>query len=460
MQAHVQNGPGLNFGQFKGRHKALAGFVRIGRRADQGHHLVDVVDGDAQAFQNMGPGLGLFQVITGSADDHLAPVVHKAGQGGLEIEQGRSVIQHGQHIDAEAGFQGREFVQGIDHNVWNHPAFEVNDHADALAVRFIAQIRNAVDFAVIDQGRDFFHQAGFVQAVRNFPDDDGLKAFFALFNFHPAAHFHRAAARMVGVVQTFARVDETGSGKIRPLHVFHEVVHAALGIVQQQLERVAEFAQIVRRNVGGHAHGNARRAVEQQVGHLGGHHRGFLQGIVVVGPEIHGILVQVAQKFLGQPGHAHFRVTHGRRRVAVDGTEVALAVHQGIAHGKFLRHAHQGVIDRQIAVRVILTDDVTDDARGFLVRPVVIVGQFVLGEHDSPVHGLQAVAGVRNGAPDDDRKGILQIGLAEFFFYVDLRMLSVLHFRHVGLAGRISTVAAQRATGKITQAPIKNLPHP
>ena len=249
---------------------------------------------------------------------------------------------------------------------------------------------------------------------------------------------------MVGVVQSLARVDKTGGGEVRPLHVLHEVVHAALGVVQQKLQRVTEFAQVVRRNIGGHTHGDTRRTVKQQVGHLGGHHRGFLQGIVVVGPEIHGILVQVAQEFLGQPGHAHFRVTHCRRRVAVDGAEVALAVHQGIAHGKFLRQAHQGVIDRQIAVRVIFTDDVADDARGLLVRAVVIVCQLVLGEHDPPVYGLQAVTGVRNGAPDDDRKGVLQIGLAEFFFYVDLRMLSVLRFRHVRLAGRISTVAAQR----------------
>ena len=95
--------------------------------------MVDMVYGDAQTFQNMGPGFGFFQIVTGTANDHFAPMVHKAAQCAFKSKQHRPVVHHSQHIDAEAGFQGREFIQGIDHNVRNHAALEVNDDADALA---------------------------------------------------------------------------------------------------------------------------------------------------------------------------------------------------------------------------------------------------------------------------------------------------------------------------------------
>jgi len=275
----------------------------------------------------------------------------------------RAVVHHCQHVYAKARFQRRKLVKSVDDDVGDGAALEINDHADALAVRFVAQVGNAVDLAVVDQGGDFFHQRGLVQPKGNFPDNDGLGALFAVFNFQPAAHLHGAAPSVVSVVKSLARVDKAPGGKIRPLHKIHEVVNAALRVVQQQLQGVAKFAKVVGRNIGGHAHGDAGAAVEQQVGNLGGHDRGFLQRVVVVGAVIHRVFVQVAQKFLGKTRHAHFCVTHGRRGVAVDGAEVALPIHQRIAHGKILRHTHQGVIYRRIAMRVIFTDDVTDDTR-------------------------------------------------------------------------------------------------
>ena len=232
---------------------------------------------------------------------------------------------------------------------------------------------------------------------------------------------------MIGVVQALARVDKTPGGEVRPLHIIHEIVNAALRVIQQQLQGVAQFAQIVGRDVGSHTHGNTRAAVEQQVGNLARHDRGFLQGVVVVGAKIHGVLVQVVQELLGKLGHAHFGITHGRGGVAVYGAEVALPVHQGIAHGKLLRHTHQRIVHGRVAVRVIFTDNVTDDARGFFVRTVIVVGKLILGEHDAPMYRLKTVARVRDGAPDDDRKGILQIRFAEFCFYAYLRLLHICH---------------------------------
>ena len=300
LQAHFKNGLGLNLGKLKALHEGGAGFLRIGRRADKGHHLVDVVDGNAQTFKNMGAGLGFFKIIAGAADDHLAAMIDKAGKRCLEIKQLRAIVHHRQHIDAKAGFQRRELVQAVDDDVRDGAALEVDDHADALAVGFVAQVGDAVYLAVIDQGRDFFHQGGLVEPVRNLSDDNGLKTLLAVFDFHAATHLNGAAPGVIGVVQPLARIDKAAGGKVRPFHMFHQVVDAALGIIKQQLQGVAQLPKVMGRNVGSHANGNTRTAVEQQVGNLARHNRRFLQGIIVVGAKIHRVLVKVGQKFLSQ----------------------------------------------------------------------------------------------------------------------------------------------------------------
>ncbi len=229
-----------------------------------------MVNGNTQALQNVGAGLGPGQIVPRAADDHLAAMIYKAGESRAQIEQHGAVVHHSQHIDAKAGFQRRVLVQGIDDNVRYSAALEVNNHADALAVRFVPQVGNAVYLVIIDEGRNLFHQHGLVEAKGNFADDHGLQALFALLHLHAAAHLHGTAPGVVGIVQPLAGIDKAARGKVRSLDHVHEVIHAGLRIVQQHLQGIAQFPEIVRWNIGGHAHGNTRRAVEQQIGHLGG----------------------------------------------------------------------------------------------------------------------------------------------------------------------------------------------
>ena len=147
-----------------------------------------------------------------------------------------------------------------------------------------------------------------------------------------------------------------------------------------------------------------------RLGNLAGRTSRLLQRVVVVGDHVDGLLVQVVQQFVGELAQADLGVTHGRRRVAVHRTEVALAVHQQVAQGEVLGHAHDGVVDGRVAVGVVLTDDVTDHTGRLLVGLVVVVAHVVHGVEAAPVHRLEAVAHVRQGAADDDRHGVVHVG--------------------------------------------------
>ena len=130
--------------------------------------------------------------------------------------------------------------------------------------------------------------------------------------------------------------------------------------------------EVVRRDVGGHAHGDAGRTVDQQVREPRRHDRRFVFLLVVVGLEVDRFLVDVGHQLVGQARHARLGVTHGRGGVAVDRTEVALPVHQQVAQRERLRHAHEGVVHRLVAVRVVFADDVADDAGRLVVGLVAV----------------------------------------------------------------------------------------
>src|SRR3989304_2221219 len=61
------------------------------------------------------------------------------------------------------------------------------------------------------------------------------------------------------------------------------------------------------------------------------------------------------------------RGSGGGGRVVVDRAEVALAVHQRVAHGEVLGQAHHRLIDGAVAVGVVLAQDLADDTGALLV---------------------------------------------------------------------------------------------
>ena len=175
------------------------------------------------------------------------------------------------------------------------------------------------------------------------------------------AHDHAATACAVAVFDAADAINNARCRKVWRGDDFHQFVNGRLRIGQHVQTSVHHFVQVVGRNIGRHAHGNARGAVDQQVRNAAGQDQRFFFGAIVVGAEIDGFFVDVAQHFVRDFGQTDFRVTHGRCVVTIDRAEVTLAVHQHVTQRKVLRHAHNRVVDRAVAVRVVFTDHVTDD---------------------------------------------------------------------------------------------------
>jgi len=72
-----------------------------------------------------------------------------------------------------------------------------------------------------------------------------------------------------------------------------------------------------------------------------------------------------------------------------------------------------------LAVRVVLADHVADDARGLLVSAVPLVAELAHRVQHAAVHGLQAVAHVRQRPADDHAHRVIEIALLHLVFEVD-----------------------------------------
>ena len=299
------------------------------------------------------PGFG--QVEARPARHDILLVFQEILEDLLQGQDAGLVIHQRQHDDAEGIAQLRVQIQVVQHHVGHHVGAQLDDDAHTAAVRFIAQVRDAVEDAVLDHLGDAFQKARLVDLVGNFRHDDAVLALRHVFNFTAGLDPHDAAARIVGLADARAAQDDAARREIRPLDGAHQFLRRHVGIVDEQLQAVHDLAQVVGRDVRRHADGDACRPVDQQFRHLRRQYGRLLEGLVVVRHEIDRFLVDVLQHGLGHLRHAHFRVTHGRGAVAVDAAEVAVAVDEQVARIEILGQAHRGVVHGRIAVRMVLT---------------------------------------------------------------------------------------------------------
>ena len=108
-----------------------------------------------------------------------------------------------------------------------------------------------------------------VHLVGDGGDDQRLAILADLLGVHLGAHDDGAAALVVGGDDAGAAEDQAAGREVRARHDLGQLVDRDLGVVEVGDAGVDHLAQIVRRNVGRHADGDAARAVDQQVRELG-----------------------------------------------------------------------------------------------------------------------------------------------------------------------------------------------
>ena len=369
---------------------------RCGRVADDRNEVIDIGQRNGQAFEYMPALARLTQIEHRAPCHHFTAVVEEYLDQILQIAKLGLAVDQRHHIDTEGVLQLGLLVQVVEHHFRHFAALEFNDQAHAGLVRLILNVADALDFLFVYQLGHALLQRLFVDLVGQLIHDDGLALpFVDVFKMAFGPHDDFAAPGAITIFDAVDAVNNAGCREVRCWNNVHQIVDGCLGIAQQMQTGVDHFVEVMRRDIGCHAHGNTARPVDQQIGNAGGQNQRFLFRPIVVGAEVHGLLVQIGQQFVGDFGKSDFCVAHRGSVVAIDRAEIALPIDQHMAHRKILRHANNGVIDRLVAMRVVFADHVAHNTRRLLVCAVPVVVELMHGKQHAPVDGLESVPGVR-----------------------------------------------------------------
>ena len=174
-------------------------------------------------------------------------------------------------------------------------------------------MRDAFDLFVARQLGDLFDHRGFVHLIGDFVDDNGKAVLADFFDLgfgarSPTTPLEIGFAR-TRTAQMIPPVGKSGAGTI-----FHQARSITIGLFDQRQRGIDHFAQVMRRDVGGHADRDAARAIDQHVREARGQDRGFAVFAVIVSPEIDGIFVDICQQERRGLVHADFGIAHRGRR--------------------------------------------------------------------------------------------------------------------------------------------------
>ncbi len=256
---------------------------------------------------------------------------------------------------------------------------------------------------------DVLDELALVDLIGELGDDDPGAVLSVLLELCPRLEDNLAPAGQIGLADAAAAHDDAAGRKVGPGQMLHQVRHRRLGVIQHADAGVDDLGEVVGRDVRGHADRDAAGAVDQQVRKARGQDTGLLPAFVEVRVPVDGVLFDIAQHLVRDFGKPRFGVSVGGRGVAVHGTEVAVPVDQHVAHRKVLREADHGVIDRGVAVGVVVTQHVADAGRRLLEGLVRGKPRLVHRVQNAPVHGLETVAHIGQGAADNDAHGVVDV---------------------------------------------------
>src|SRR5438876_2473465 len=240
------------------------------RSPDDADYVIQMIEGHLIAGQNMFTLASLAQLEARASHLHVAAVVDEEPDELQNPHLFRLSAGDRQHDHAEGFLHLRVLVEIVENELRFLAALQLHHDAHAVAVAFIAHVRNAVDLLVLRQFGDALDERGLVDLVWNFRDDDCFAVLAGVFVRGLRALRYTSHYGLVRRFDAFAPGNVTACRKVRPGHQLHHFFQSRFRLLNHQHRGVNNFAQVVRRNVRGHADGDAAGAIDQQIRHARG----------------------------------------------------------------------------------------------------------------------------------------------------------------------------------------------
>ena len=200
----------------------------------------------------------------------------------VDRQRARHAVDQGQHVGAEVGLQLGVLEQVVEHDAGDGVALEHDDEALAGAVGgVVADVGDALHPAGVGELGDLQREVVGVDHVGQLGDHQAGAALGVLVDLDDRALGDRAATGAVGLLDALGADDQRAVGEVGALDPLDQrvlqLLAGGVGVLQRPARALGDLAQVVRRDVGGHADRDAGRAVDQQVREPRGQDRRLLR---------------------------------------------------------------------------------------------------------------------------------------------------------------------------------------
>ncbi len=265
-QLHVEDRGRLDLVDVEHLDEALTRTVGVGGAADERDDVVETVERLEVPAEDVDLRLGLAQQEGRATHDDLELVGDPVADERVDAQRAGHAVDEREHVRTEVVLQLRVLVQVVEHDLRDGVALEHDHQALARAARrLVADVRDPLDAPVLDQLGDLQREGVGVDLVRELGDDEA-DPVLDLLDVDDRAHRDRAAARAVRVLDPAVAEDRRACREVRALDDADQRVEDLFGrgvrVVEVPLDALGDLAEVVRRDVGGHADGDARRAVD------------------------------------------------------------------------------------------------------------------------------------------------------------------------------------------------------
>ena len=131
-QAHIDDCLRLQLIKFEASLQVTLGICRGLTISNNVYHLVDIVDGDDQAFEDMGPLLSLTQIVLGATDGHIMTMLHEILDALLQVQQTGTTLHKCDIIDRERTLQGCHLEEFVEQHIGIGITLHIHDDTHTL----------------------------------------------------------------------------------------------------------------------------------------------------------------------------------------------------------------------------------------------------------------------------------------------------------------------------------------
>ena len=235
-----------------------------------------------------------------------------------------------------------------------------------MFVRLVTHRGNFRDDLLVDEICDLFFERRAIHVERNFRDDELLAVPLHFLDANASAQFQAAFAGRKIIFNPLDATNETSGREVRPLDEFHQFRNRDVRVVNLRTDAFNHFAEIMRCHVRSHADRDAGAAIDEQIGKGRRKNLRFSEAFVVVRGEIYRVLFHVLHQRGAEMRQSRLGITHRRRRIIFDRTEIAFAINQFLAHHPRLRHVHERRINHRFTVRMVIAGSIAANLRALI----------------------------------------------------------------------------------------------